>query len=277
MSETTTEQTGKGLGHLREPFPPQQIGKLPKITCGACSKSPAKVCQKHQSKSKCRECNNYITPAHMHIDYVGHAELTQRLLEADPWWNWEPMAFTAEGLPAFDRDGGLWILLTVCGLTRRGYGAAEGKKGPDATKEVIGDALRNAAMRFGAALDLWAKSDLKVAQNEHPKSAEEDPASDVQQAYERLVSPWQLAYDRLLKTAAGMGMDAPGLDEWCLNQCGGLPRDGNAQDLAAAEKLLRESPPGPAPHSLSDAQGAADTMGVDPHSYEQDKTSEAQR
>jgi uncharacterized protein YjbJ (UPF0337 family) len=30
-------------------------------------------------------------------------------------------------------------------------------------KERIGDALRNAAMRFGAALDLWHKGDLHVA------------------------------------------------------------------------------------------------------------------
>jgi hypothetical protein len=29
-------------------------------------------------------------------------------------------------------------------------------------------------MRFGAALDLWAKSDLREAQSEHPRSAEDD-------------------------------------------------------------------------------------------------------
>ena len=32
----------------------------------------------------------------------------------------------------------------------------------DAMKERIGDALRNAAMRFGAALDLWHKGELHV-------------------------------------------------------------------------------------------------------------------
>ena len=41
------------------------------------------------------------------------------------------------------------------------------KSGGDAIKEVIGDALRNAAMRFGAALDLWHKGDLH-------KDAEDD-------------------------------------------------------------------------------------------------------
>ena len=45
-------------------------------------------------------------------------------------------------------------------LTRIGYGDAGQKKGGDAMKERIGDALRNAAMRFGAALELWHKGEL---------------------------------------------------------------------------------------------------------------------
>ncbi|MFF9003704.1 hypothetical protein ACF1GW_39065 [Streptomyces achromogenes] len=126
------------------------------------------------AKSKCRECQNYITQAHLHLDYVGHAELTNRLLDVDPLWDWEPLALDERGLPQFDKDGGLWIRLTVCGKTRLGYGDAQGKTGPNAVKEAIGDALRNAAMRFGAALDLWAKSDLTAAQAEHPKAEEDD-------------------------------------------------------------------------------------------------------
>jgi hypothetical protein len=38
-------------------------------------------------------------------------------------------------------------------------------------KERIGDALRNAAMRFGAALDLWHKGDLH--KDEEPEQPEE--------------------------------------------------------------------------------------------------------
>lgn len=94
------------------------------------------------------------------LDYVGHAAVTQRLLEVDPSWSWEPLAVGADGLPAFDPVGGLWIRLTVCGTTRLGYGDAQGKKGPNAVKECIGDAIRNAAMRFGVALDLWAKENI---------------------------------------------------------------------------------------------------------------------
>lgn len=103
------------------------------------------------------------------LDYVGHAALTDRLLDADPEWNWEPLHIDPDtGLPALDAIGGLWIRLTVCGVTRLGYGDAGEKKGTNAMKERIGDALRNAAMRFGAALDLWHKGDLHADAQESP-------------------------------------------------------------------------------------------------------------
>ena len=49
---------------------------------------------------------------------------------------------------------------TVCGVTRIGVG--DGKS----MKELIGDAIRNAAMRFGVALDLWSKEELESV---HPE------------------------------------------------------------------------------------------------------------
>lgn len=168
-----TQNQAAGLLKLREPFPADQIQALPKILCRNCSNDRNKVCGEHR-KQKCQECQNYITTAHLHLDYVGHAELTNRLLEADLLWDWEPLALDERGLPRFDAEGGLWIRLTVCGHSRLGYGDSQGKKGPNAIKEAIGDALRNAAMRFGAALDLWAKSDLREAQSEHPKSEQDD-------------------------------------------------------------------------------------------------------
>jgi len=91
------------------------------------------------------------------LDYVSHAWVTDRLLEVDPTWTWEPAGFDSNGLPAFDENGGLWIKLTVCGITRYGYGEPQGRDKFDAKKGAIGNALRNASMRFGVALDLWAK------------------------------------------------------------------------------------------------------------------------
>ena len=61
-----------------------------------------------------------------------------------------------KGLAIYDGfDGPVWITLTVCGLTRKGYGQAGSTSGGDAVKEIIGDAIRHAAMRFGCRLHLW--------------------------------------------------------------------------------------------------------------------------
>ena len=93
----------------------------------------------------------------LQLDYVSHAWVTDRLLKVDPAWTWEPVAFDADGLPKFDENGGLWIKLTVCGVTRYGYGEPQGRDKFDARKGAISNALRVAACRFGVALDLWAK------------------------------------------------------------------------------------------------------------------------
>ena len=117
-----SDKTPERATALRKPFPAESIGKLPK--------------------------------GGVMLDYVGHAAVTDRLLTIDPGWSWEPFAIGADGLPALDRGNNLWIRLTICGVTRIGVG--DGKS----AKECIGDAIRNAAMRFGVALDLWAKEDL---------------------------------------------------------------------------------------------------------------------
>lgn len=126
---------------LRDPFPPEAIGQLPKPT------------RKDAQKGRCDHCGGWHGLPAVHLDYVGHAATTDRLLKVDPCWTWEPFATDEAGLPLFTRDG-LWIKLTVCGVTRPGFGDGA------SVKEMIGDAIRNAAMRFGVALDLWAKEDL---------------------------------------------------------------------------------------------------------------------
>ncbi|NNN15926.1 MAG: hypothetical protein HKL82_08745 [Acidimicrobiaceae bacterium] len=146
---------------LRAPFDPDFISKLPRITCGDCRKSQGKVCPKHR-KSECTVCGNYVTGAHMHLDYVGHAAVTNRLLLVDPGWSWEPVALDAEGLPKISKspDGQyiMWIKLVVGGVTRLGVGSVN-SDAADLHKQLISDAIRNAAIRFGVALDLWSKSD----------------------------------------------------------------------------------------------------------------------
>lgn len=117
---------------LRKPFPASSVGKLPK--------------------------------AGTTLDYVGHAAVTDRLLKVDPEWTWEPMATDAIGnpVPVLNAEGfpiALWIRLTVCGVTRPGVGTVKAGA-QEAEKQLISDAIRNAAMRFGVALDLWSKEEL---------------------------------------------------------------------------------------------------------------------
>ncbi|MER8002998.1 hypothetical protein [Streptomyces sp. NPDC095613] len=185
-----TQNQLDALEILRRPFQPNQISKLPKISCGQCNKAPYKVCDKH-TRQRCDLCASTLTTAHIHLDYVGHAELTGRLLEADPLWTWEPMAFDADGLPRFDQNGGLWIRLTVAGHTRIGYGDSQGKTGPNAVKEAIGDALRNAGMRFGAALDLWSKTDMaKAAAEKEELTAEPSREDRLDDLYSLMQKRW---------------------------------------------------------------------------------------
>ena len=159
----------EGLELMREPFPEHQISKLPKGT------KAQNECQASE-KVNCGVCGGWHHPKIKHLDYVGHAAMTDRLLECDPNWNWEPVAFGKLAAGERDENGGMWIKLTVCGQSRLGYGDAEGKKGGNAVKELIGDALRNAAMRFGAALDLWHKGELHPEPPDEPISLEQSTA-----------------------------------------------------------------------------------------------------
>lgn len=151
--EWTKEEQIAALKKLREPFDKSLISKLPKGT------KAQNNCPPNEKKS-CKICGGWHHPNIIHLDYVGHAAITARLLDVDPLWNWEPVYVNEFGEPHLDKDGGMWIKLTVCGITRLGYGDADGKTGANATKERIGDCLRNSGMRFGMALDLWSKADL---------------------------------------------------------------------------------------------------------------------
>lgn len=118
---------------LRAPFPPEAIGKIPK--------------------------------GGTWLDYVGHAAVTDRLLQVDPEWKWTPAAGGEMGnllITQRGNDSVMWIELTVCGVSRYGVGIVP-TKSFELEKQLISDAIRNAAMRFGVALDLWSKEDLHAS------------------------------------------------------------------------------------------------------------------
>lgn len=160
----------KTLEGLRVPFPAEAVGKLPRGTCRACRDARGMTCTEHDVVWQCPACGGNHSEKTIHLDYVGHADVTARLLDVDPQWTWRPFSLDEmQALPPALREG-LWIHLTVLGVTRPGFGDASGKHGGDAVKEMVGDAIRNAAMRFGVALQLWAKGDREWA-----KAADETP------------------------------------------------------------------------------------------------------
>ena len=95
------------------------------------------------------------------LDFVGHADITRILLAVDPHWTIEPVSIGEDGMPAVVSTGNMaqaafWM--TLLGQTRYCVGSVEERKA-DRYKELLSDAIRNGAMRFGIALHLWSKAE----------------------------------------------------------------------------------------------------------------------
>lgn len=160
-----------GLARLLDPFHEKEISWKPKPT----KAQTAEVKQDFKKGCRCQYCGGWHHPQAVHLAYVGHAATTRRILEVDPEWDWDFLHADEKGFPVYDSNGGMWITLTILGVTRKGYGDAEGKQGPNAVKELIGDAIRNAAMRFGVALELWHKGEFaKPVDSDDDKQPDDD-------------------------------------------------------------------------------------------------------
>jgi hypothetical protein len=171
-----------GLALLRKDFDQSKIGKLPKPT-----KNQTEELRANRGLGiRCEKCGGWHHRGVVHLDYVGHAAVTDRLLEVDPKWNWEPVSYEENGMPKIINNT-MWIKLTICGVTRLGYGDAELKYGKSTViKEIIGDAIRNAAMRFGVGLNMWHKGELssELGKQEETKKFEKiqkDAEADLKQ------------------------------------------------------------------------------------------------
>lgn len=173
---------------LRKPFPPELVGAKPRINCRDCSQAQGRVCNQH-TKVRCSVCKQWITNAHMHLSFVNHALVTDRLLDVDQLlppeqaWDFGPayhdvdpqvlIAACASGNPEIvamvidnsppliDSNGGMWSKLTINGVTRLGY-AYDEDTGPEHNKKLISDGIKVTGMRFGLALELWSKEGLGV-------------------------------------------------------------------------------------------------------------------
>lgn len=102
-----------------------------------------------------------LPKAGISLDYVGHGSVTMILLGIDPEWTLEPIC-DERGIPIVETNAKnecvMWGRLTVLGHTRLGVGSCPGGAF-DREKQLVGDLLRNCAMRFGIATALWSKEE----------------------------------------------------------------------------------------------------------------------
>ncbi len=157
--EMDMEDYQKRLAMLSEPFPPDQIEKLPRPLKGGRDQPRYKCRQGTDASADGYFCGGFHARS-LHLDYVGHATITERLNKVDPFWQIDFMVKHPEtGEPKIDADG-TWFTMTVLGVTRPCIGDSGGKPlNGNGKKEIMGDAIRNGAMRFGVATYLWSKSE----------------------------------------------------------------------------------------------------------------------
>lgn len=120
------------------------------------------------------------TPKRPPLDYVGHAAVTDRLNKEAPGWTYEIVRFveiggdvSADGLPHLMAVYGY---MKIGNVVRYEVGEADGvaEYGRE-LKGAMSDFIRRAAMRFGVALDMWAKEDLNVALSAAPGESTAKP------------------------------------------------------------------------------------------------------
>lgn len=127
---------------LRAPFTGSDIGKLPKGPKGQAGNGP-----------RCTVCGSkHPVEGYFHVDYVGHAAITERLNSCDPGWRLRkaPIQFDQRGMAYMEAE------LTVWGVTHEEVGCAETGLS-EWPKLLYSDTLTRCGMRFGMALDLWKK------------------------------------------------------------------------------------------------------------------------
>lgn len=183
----------------------------------------------------------------MQLDFVGHADVTKMLLEIDECWTWEPVAFDADGLPAYRVENGLAHMagwLTVHGVRRLGIGSVAHNK-PDLLKELCSDFIRNASMRFGICLSLWTKQewDDVSAPTPAPKPAPEKKARGMAEVEQPKTTPRVLTplsseqVDQFVKAC-----DAKGIDPKAVAANAGIPETQQWMEshLPALRKAFKE-------------------------------------
>lgn len=92
------------------------------------------------------------------MEFYNHAYVTADLIRHDPEWSFQVGSLVERG-SSWELQGSM----TVHGVTRACVGYALKSK-DEPLKEAISDLIKNGAMRFGIALDLWAKGDIDTGE-----------------------------------------------------------------------------------------------------------------
>lgn len=119
----------------------------------------------------------------MTLDFVGHADVNKALIEIDPLWTWQPVAWDDEGMPKIKVANGvatMWGIMTIHGKQMLGVATVQANK-PDLYKELASDFIRNAAMRFGVYLSLWTKNEWEDAAISSKTSSRKSKAEDTKE------------------------------------------------------------------------------------------------
>ncbi len=131
------------------------------------------------------------------LDYVGHADTTLILIAIDPEYEYDWIT-NPDGSMLIRVVGQRLVLegwMKLHGVTRKGVGTCQSNKS-EPEKELIGDLLRNCAMRFGVSTALWSKAEghesVETNREYAPPAAE--PAGD---------SPSVATHKRLRKVVKG--------------------------------------------------------------------------
>lgn len=109
------------------------------------------------------------------LEYLGHAETTLALIEIDPHFSYGWLT-NPDGTMLITERGKRLVLegwLMLVGERRDGVGTCKADA-REPEKELIGDLLRNCAMRFGVATALWSKAE----RHDTPQASRSAPAPE---------------------------------------------------------------------------------------------------
>lgn len=147
------------------------------------------------------------------LSYVGHADVNRTLTEIDPDWSWEPLSFS-DGVPYIhwrDKAAVLWGRLTLLGKPVICVGSCEPNKA-DVEKELVGDLIRNGAMRHNVYGSLWSKAERDGTPERDEPERTTDTNPKERQEFRDWLGTVMAAHDEMIKNTLRVWLSNEGID-----------------------------------------------------------------